>query len=271
MIDLHCHILPGLDDGPPGIETSLELARAAVNEGIHTIAATPHCIPEVFFNERQAVLEAVAEFQGRLDAEHVPLKIAPGMEVHLTLDLAERITKGSVLTLNDAGKYILLEFPMNTVPRYAEQVIFELMLKGIKPIIAHPERNREIIENPNLLYGFMEKGCLIQVTAGSLTGKFGSRVQQRTRDFVQLGWVDFIASDAHDPLRRPFMLKEAWAAAKDIIGEERANVLVLGNPQKVLMGEAIGKSEVPPYHSIKGKVSRKKRSFWSGLASIFKR
>lgn len=271
MIDLHCHILPGLDDGPPDIETSLELARAAVKEGVRFIVVTPHCIPEVFLNERQAVLKAVAEFQSRLEAADVPLKIAPGMEAHLTLDLPERLTKGSVLTLNDAGKYILLEFPMNTVPRYAEQVIFELMLKGIKPIIAHPERNREIIENPNLLYGFIEKGSLVQVTAGSLIGKFGSRVQQRTGDFVRLGWVDFIASDAHHPVRRPFMLREAWEAAKDIIGEERANALVMGNPHKVLKGEAVCKGEVPPYPSIKGKVSRKKRSFWHGLASIFKR
>lgn len=271
MIDIHSHILSGMDDGAQCWEDSLLLARAVLEEGVHTVIATPHCIPEVYFTEGRAVLQAVAEFQSKLAAAGVPLKIMPGMEIHLTLDVPARLTSGSALTLNNTGKYILLEFPMNTVPRYAEQVIFELLLKGIKPIIAHPERNKEIIENPDILHNLIGKGCLVQITAGSLTGVFGHRVRQRASDFVRLSWADFIASDAHDPVKRPFLFRAGWEAAKDLVGEERARALVLDNPQRVLEGKAINKGEVPPYRALQGKNGRQKRSFWSGLASIFKR
>ncbi|ABO51500.1 PHP C-terminal domain protein [Desulforamulus reducens MI-1] len=270
MIDLHCHILPNIDDGAKDQAISLEMAAKAVQEGITTIIATPHCIPEVYFTERQAILSAVAELQKLLDGAGLPLKILPGMEVHLTLDAAQRLAQGSALTLNDTGKYVLLEFPMNHVPAYSGQVIFEIMLKGIKPILAHPERNREIIESPQVLYQLQEKGCLVQVTAGSLTGRFGSKIQQLTQDFVRLGWVDFIASDAHDPIKRPFLLREARLVVEELVGRERALQLVLGNPEKVTKGEAIGKGEVLPYQLTRGE-KRKKKGLWYGLQSFFRK
>lgn len=270
MIDLHCHIIPNFDDGAKDQEVSIEMARLAIKEGITTVIATPHCIPEVNLLERKAVLVAVTELQGLFDRANIPLKVLPGMEVSLTLDLSQRLANGSALTLNDTGKYVLLEFPANSVPAYAGQVIFEMMLKGFKPIIAHPERNKEIIEHPRILHSLIEKGCLVQVTAGSLTGRFGSRVQEITREFVRLGWVDFIASDAHDPIRRPIQMKEAWGVARELIGEEQANELVLGNPQRVLNGEAIPKGEILPYPTTRKKASRK-GGLWSNLRAFFKR
>lgn len=272
MIDLHCHILPGLDDGPSNIEAGLELARAAVKEGINTIVATPHCIPEVFSNEREHVLKAFKQLQDRLLLEEIPLRIVPGMEVHLTLDVAQRLSAGTVLTIGDLGKYVLLELPANSVPGYAEQIIFEVMLQGIRPILAHPERNREIIENPHLLYQLIEKGCLVQVTSYSLTGQFGSTIQNLTKEMVRLGWVDFIASDAHGLSKRPVALREAYQVARELVGEESAGKLILDNPRRILEGKDIVKGDVLPYPSDRNtKSSVRKKGFWFGLSSIFRK
>lgn len=271
MIDIHCHILPSLDDGPQDMAESLQMARSAVQEGINTIIATPHCIPEVYFTEQSMILQKVAMLQERLAGAGVPLQVLPGMEVYLTLDVPERLRKGSALTLNGQGTYVLLELPMNSVPSYAEQVIFEIMLQGKKPILAHPERNKEIIENPLILQRLIEKGCLVQITSGSLTGLFGSKIQQSTEEFVRLGWVDFIASDAHHPLKRPIMLKDAWLAASNLIGEAGARELLMGNPEKVIKGEPIRKKEILPFQLPKQKGgTKKKKGFWSRLGALFK-
>lgn len=269
MIDLHCHILSNIDDGSRNIKTSLEMAKLAVDEGVKVVIATPHCIPEVFFTERRAVLSGVVELQSALNRAGIKLQVLPGMEVHLTLDVPERLANGSALTLNDNGKYVLLELPMNSVPAYAGQVIFEIMLKGIKPILAHPERNRDIIEAPQLLYELIEKGCLVQVTAGSLTGHFGTRIQQLTKEFIQLGWVDFIASDAHDPIKRPFLLKEASLIAEDLLGSERALQLVQRNAEKVIKGEVIYKDSILLYQRVKVN-KKKKKGFWYGIQKLFR-
>ncbi|GAB6179476.1 exopolysaccharide biosynthesis protein [Desulfotomaculum defluvii] len=271
MIDIHCHVLPGLDDGPQALEVSLQMTEMAVKEGITEIVATPHCIPEVFFNEGKAVLSKTREFQEILDAKGIPLRILPGMEVHLTLDVPARLSSGSALTVCDFKKHMLLELPLNSVPAYAGQVIFEIMLKGIKPIIAHPERNKEIAENPRVLHELIEKGCLVQITAGSLTGRFGSTIQELTQEFLSLGWVDFIASDAHDTIRRPFQMKEAWARAKELVGEERANQLVIGNPTKLINGEAINKADIEPYPEQRKRVRhRKDKGLLGRLSRLFR-
>ncbi|SHK76024.1 tyrosine-protein phosphatase [Desulforamulus aeronauticus] len=271
MIDIHCHILDSLDDGPQDMEVSLQMARNAVQDGITKVIATPHCIPEIYFNEKQAVIEKVEVLQERLDDVGIPLRVLPGMEVHLSLDVPQRLISGSALTLGDKGVYVLLELPMNSVPNYAGQVLFEIMLQGIKPVIAHPERNKEIIESPKKLQLLIEKGCLVQVTSGSLTGFFGSSIQQLTEEFIRLGWVDFIASDAHDLRKRPIMLEKARLAAAGLIGEEGAWGLVSGNPERVINGEVIRKKEILPYQfrGIKGK-TKKKKSFWLGLSALFK-
>lgn len=272
MIDIHCHILPCLDDGPEDMETSLAMARDALGQGITTVIATPHCIPEVFFNERNAVMEAVMNFQNRLEREGIPLRVIPGMEVHLTLDVPQRLAGGSALTVGDLGKHVLLELPLSTVPGYTEQVIFEIMLKGIVPIIAHPERNKGIAGNPQLLHRLLEKGCLVQVTSGSLTGEFGQRIQKLTKEFLQLGWVDFIATDAHHPVKRAPLMKQAYLIASELMGEETANKLVLDNPWRLLKGESISKGNVLSYSSCE-KSNRKKKniSFFNCLVNIFRK
>lgn len=270
MIDIHCHLLPGLDDGAQNIEQSLELARKAVEEGIHTVIATPHCIPEVYFNEGEAVLEKVRSLQEELRCVGIPLKVLPGMEVHLALDIPRRLGTGSALTLGNSGKYVLLEFPLSSVPSYSEQVIFEIMLKGIKPILAHPERNKEIIEEPTILYNLIDKGCLVQITSGSLIGGFGTKIQKLSSEFLKLGWVDFIASDAHHPQKRPLVLREAFNIAASIVNENEARKLVIENPQRVINGHPILKGEVAPF-LLERRIKKKKRKtgFWDRFKDLF--
>lgn len=269
MIDIHCHILPNLDDGSRDTENSLAMAEFAFEDGIRTIIATPHFIPEIFYTQTEVVFDRIKRLEKHLKMAEIPLNILPGMEVHLTLDVPQRLANGSVLTLNDTGKYVLLEFPMNSVPAYAGQVIFETMLKGIKPIIAHPERNKEIAEDPQILYQLIEKGCLVQVTAGSLTGHFGPKIQQLTQDFLRLGWVDFIASDAHDTVRRSFRMKEAWAKTAELVGEAGAKQLFIGNPTKLINGEAIKKGDMEPYPQYRRRVSHKKKETFFKRLSRF--
>lgn len=269
MIDLHCHILPCLDDGPDSLELSLEMAKQAVAEGITGVIATPHCIQGLYFSNGTVVLAAVAEFKEALAEAGINLDIWPGAEVRIELETAKDIASGSVLTLCNLGKHVLLEFPLGSVPPNVGQVIFELMLAGVRPIIAHPERNKEILAEPQLLSGLIEKGCLVQVTAGSLTGDFGSQVQEFTKEIIGLGWVHFVASDAHDHQRRPLKLREALVLTEQSLGAEGAREIFVVNPLKVTRGEMIALRESLPYIRKKQR-SGGKKGFWSGLRKYFK-
>ena len=175
MIDLHCHILPGIDDGAQTVTDSLAMAKQAVSEGIHTIVATPHHQNGKYVNEHDSIIYQVGQLNDELKQNEIPLKILPGQEVRLYGDLLEDYEAGKIVTLNETNKYILIEFPSNHVPRYAEQLLYELRVKGMIPIIVHPERNAELIERPDKLYDLVSKGALTQVTAGSLLGKFGKK------------------------------------------------------------------------------------------------
>ncbi|MDO7786888.1 phosphotransferase [Desulforamulus aquiferis] len=271
MIDIHCHILPCLDDGPESMELSLEMARTAVKEGVTAVIATPHCISGVFYNERKDVVPVMEAFKHRLNMEGIALDIYPGLEIRLEPNIAAKVADRQLLSLCDQGKYLLVELPLSSVPPNTGQVVFECMLKGIRPIIAHPERNKEIIENPQLLFKMLEKGCLVQITSGSITGDFGSGVQNFTKEILKHGWVHFVASDAHHPIKRPLKLKEARLVTAQLSSEDNAKLLFEENPLKVIRGETIENHEVLPFP--KGRSSIKKRKgFWSALwKSINKR
>jgi protein-tyrosine phosphatase len=236
MIDIHCHILPGLDDGAQTLEDALDLARIAVADGITDIVATPHTHDGIYRNDASVVLSAVAEFQQMLDAEQIPLRIHPGAEVHLHLELVENLLSNQTLTLGNQRKYLLLEFPSQSVPNFADDMLYELMIAGITPIIAHPERNTVLREDLNLLRKWVEQGALAQVTAGSLTGKLGERAKLAAQRMVQQRLAHLVASDAHNIRNRRPGLSDAY----DLVPQEaemfkyNAWAVLHGRPCKIL-------------------------------------
>ncbi|MEK4653929.1 MULTISPECIES: tyrosine-protein phosphatase [Niallia] len=217
MIDIHCHILPNIDDGAQTLENSLEMAKTAINEGITTIIATPHHKNNQYINEKSSILEKVNDLNAVLKQENLPLNILPGQEVRIYGEVLEDYNKGEVLTLNHT-KYLFIEFPSSSVPRYAERLLYELQTEGIIPIIVHPERNKELQEKPDLLYKFVKNGALTQVTASSVVGYFGKNVKKFSEQMIEHNLTHFIASDAHNIHNRTFKMAESLKMIKENFG-----------------------------------------------------
>lgn len=242
MIDLHCHILPGIDDGAQTVTDSLVMAQKAIEEGIHTIVATPHHQNGKYINERTSIIHQVKQLNDELQKHNIPLTILPGQEVRLYGDLLEDYEAGKIVTLNETNKYIFIEFPSNHVPRYAEQLFYELRVKGMIPIIVHPERNAELIERPDKLYNLVNKGALTQVTAGSLLGKFGKKIKKFSLQLVEHNLTHMIASDAHNTTSRGFHLAESYELIEKEFGVSVLNDL-RENPYLIISGKAIYKED----------------------------
>ena len=210
MIDIHCHILPGADDGPRDLDGSLAMARQAVEQGIDTIIATPHHQNGRYINPRQEVIERVKSFNHTLKQADLELTILPGQEIRAYGELLEDYERGEIVTLGGHSSYVFLEFPSSHVPRFADTLVYDLQLKGLHPIIVHPERNAEIIEHPDKLYELVKKGAAAQLTAASLTGGFGRKIQRFCRQLLEANLAHFIASDAHNTSSRGFHMEEAY-------------------------------------------------------------
>lgn len=209
LIDLHCHILPKIDDGSKTLDDSIKLAEAAIRDGVKYIVATPHHLDRQYTNHAKNVQTAVDIFQDELDQMGLDLIIYPSQEIHLNGDLDKKID--DLLGLDEHRKYMLIEFPHEQVPSYAKELLFNLSLQGVTPVIAHPERNKQIQDDPNILYDFVADGALSQVTATSLTGGFGKDTQKFAQMLITHGLVHVVASDAHALKGRKFVLREAYA------------------------------------------------------------
>lgn len=233
LVDLHCHILPGIDDGSPNLATSLELARSAVSEGIGYILATPHHLDRQYVNHRAAVEQAVVNFQRELDLAKIPLTIFPGQEVHLNGDLLERLP--DLLGLDESMHYMLVEFPHQEVPTYARELFFQLNCQDIIPVIAHPERNAQILKHPEILYDLETQGALAQLTATSLVGGFGKKLRKFSIELIKHGLVQVVASDAHALKNRKFALREAYLALDEI--NRDFGPIFFDNSKRLLNGE----------------------------------
>ena len=236
MIDLHCHILPGIDDGALNEEMSLEMARKAVLEGVHTIVATPHHRNGRYHNEKKDVLQYVQKLNALLEHAQVPLTILPGQEIRLYGEILDDYQEEKILTLNDTGKYLFIEFPSSQVPHYAERLLFDIQSKGFIPIIVHPERNSRLLEEPDLLYKFVTNGALAQVTAGSVTGHFGKKIKRFSHQLIQSNLVHFVSSDAHNLEGRSFRMREALEVIESEHGQDTVYTF-LGNAQYVINGQ----------------------------------
>jgi len=236
MIDIHTHILPSLDDGPKTIEESIELCKIAANDGIKTIVATPHSKDGAYEAKSDDTLRKVKELNLKLEEIQLDLEILPGAEVHINERLMEYIKNGEVLTINNGRKFLLLELPFFFVPPITDELISNLRSIGIVSIISHAERITKFQKTPKILDQLVKSGTLIQITAQSLTGDFGSRERKCAEWLLKHEMVHFIASDVHSLTGRPPILSKALERAAKIIGEEKARALVSHNPEQIING-----------------------------------
>jgi len=258
MIDLHNHILYGQDDGAETLEESIRMCRISSQDGVRTIVATPHILPGIYENDRSTILSQVAELNSalkKLNFQRSPfrvknldsmtqlpddliteLRILAGADVHFSSDLLERLERKEVVTVNDQGRYLMVEFESQGIPYMAEEVLFQMLTKGIVPIISHPERNMEIAQRPQRYYEMIRMGCLGQVTAMSLTGEFGPEIKRSAEKLLTKRLIHIIASDAHSPDRRPPILSAGVKAAEKIVGKEEARKMVTEYPKAVIEG-----------------------------------
>jgi len=259
MIDLHSHILYGLDDGPATLDESLEMCRIGYRDGIRTIVATPHMLNGVYQNNRATILSRTRELNtalsrlgirnslphhsairtpnSELRTPNSELKILPGADVHLGEDLLGPLRQKRLMTVGNGGKYLLIEFPSQGIPYMAERILFQLIVHGIIPIITHPERNPEIGRKPARYFEMVRMGCLGQVTAMSLTGGFGPEVKRLAKELLIHKLIHLIASDAHSIETRPPILTPAVRAASKWVGTEEAGRMVTEYPQAILEGK----------------------------------
>jgi protein-tyrosine phosphatase len=241
MIDLHSHVLPTLDHGARDWEEALGMCRIAVADGITVMAATPH-VSDVFPNSTEDILAGVDELRRRLADADIPLEIVAGGDYHIDPSLGP----DDILTLNNNGRYFLLEFPYQVMPPNSDIFVGGLVKKGITPIVTHPERIFTLHGSEDRLAALVDKGALVQVTAGSLTGDFGPACLRSAVRMLKKGWVHIIATDAHWVDDRPPLLSPGRRAAVRFVGEEGARRLVIDNPRAIIEGRDLEQMGVRP-------------------------
>ncbi|BBB25472.1 tyrosine-protein phosphatase [Amphritea japonica] len=236
MIDLHNHILPGIDDGPATLEESLALAEIAVNDGISHIVVTPHIHPGRYDNQISTIQPALSSLQQTLVEKGMPLTLSMGAETRISTEMLTLIPAGLIPYLGSwkGEQVLLLELPHSHILPGTDQLIQWLKRHKITPMIAHPERNKEIMLSPEKLAPFIDAGCLLQLTAMSITGEFGAMAKHCATYILQQEWATVLATDAHNATHRPPILSNGLKAAAEIIGNRAAIELVTSNPATIL-------------------------------------
>lgn len=263
MIDLHCHILPGLDDGSPDLSTSLAMAQIAVADGIGIIACTPHIKAGVYNNTTTEIKRGMAHLNNAIRREGFPLDLVLGADVHISADLYSRLRAGQVPTLNNT-RYFLLEPSERILPPRFEEFVFTLTAGGYVPILTHPERFAWIESRYDLIKRLTGAGVLMQLTAGSLTGRFGRRPRYWSERMLAEGRVHLLATDAHDTRRRPPLLAEARDFVAHRFGADEAKRLVETNPLQILDDMVVSRKALRPA----GGASPKRRGVWGWAQRI---
>lgn len=238
MIDLHCHILPGLDDGATTYDVALQMARIAVMDGTTHIACTPHIIEGKYPNTTASILPAVQALQARIVEHKIPLKLLVGADIHVAWDLPEKLLSKEIPTLNNS-RYFLLEPPHRILPPKLEILTSRLLEEGFIPIITHPERLSWIKNHYDVIVRLHDMGCLMQLTADSLLGGFGIDVKKYTKRMINDGLATIFASDGHSDTWRKPLLSEAKRVVEKQWGEEIAKKLFLDNPNKIIANDVI--------------------------------
>ncbi|MBS1126593.1 MAG: protein-tyrosine-phosphatase [Nitrospirae bacterium] len=236
MIDLHCHILPAVDDGPDDLQTTLEMFSIAERDGITQIVATPH-YRHGGYPTLQDIQEKIRQVQGELDKRGMAVKLLGGADIRLTYELLEGMAKKEIPTINNS-RYFLLELP-DLIPPHLDDFLFEVRIKGYVSVITHPERNYSLLSTPEKIESIRDAGALFQLTAMSVTGKLGRQIKKFAEQLLKKGYVDFIATDAHNTERRPPLLSKAYRATSDILDKHEADRIFLENPHAVIENREI--------------------------------
>jgi len=260
MIDLHTHILPGVDDGVETEDEAVDFARAAYADGTRTLVATPHCKEGFYENDLESVLAGVDRLRGRLERENVPLELLPGAEVHICPELPERVTDGRAPTLANNGKTLLLELSLRQYPVQLDNLVFQLKLAGIEVLFAHPERIDFFQDDIRRYEEVVRLGAYGQITAGSVLGVFGSTAAEFSDELLCKDLVHVLASDAHNLRGRAPVLSRAVEAMTPRVGERRAVAMATDIPRALLDGVT---PEIPP---VEGPPPRRRSLFsrWFG-------
>ena len=234
MFDLHSHVLPGLDDGAVDLETSLAMARIYVEQGVLCVACTPHIMPGVYANSGPIIRRAVVTLQRRLDEAGIALRVAPGADNHIVPDFVPGLKEGRLLTLADSS-YVLVEPPHHVAPARLEDLFFDIFLAGFIPVLTHPERLTWIESKYDVIERLVARGVWMQITSGSLCGRFGKRPRYWAQRLLGEGLVHILATDAHNLTSRPPDLLEGRMEAERLVGAEEAKHLVVTRPRGALM------------------------------------
>jgi protein-tyrosine phosphatase len=236
MIDIHHHLLWGLDDGSTSVENSIAMAKMAVADGITHVVCTPHANGQYVY-EPQVVAQKIDELQWMLDEKKIPLKLGRGCDFHMSYDnIQEAKLKPARFSVNGLG-YLLVELPDYGLSQGLTETFYQLRLAGLTPILTHPERNSTLQADHRRLVEWLRAGLLIQVTAGSVVGRMGKQAHKMAHQLLSDKWVHFLATDAHNVTSRPPKMQDAFDIVAQKYGPEYAHALCVGNPLAVFMGK----------------------------------
>jgi len=233
LIDLHCHLLPGIDDGSPDMPTSIRMAKLALSDGISQIACTPHIFPGIYENTAKSIRNATERLRLALQDAGVPLQLHYASDTHMMPELISRLQQKTVPTFN-GGRYFLLEPPHRVAPPHFEEFVFKVVASGYMPIITHPERLHWVDDHYPVFKRMAENGVWMQITSGSVTGRFGKKAQYWAERMLDDGIVHILATDAHNLGRRAPLMMEAVEVSGRWVGREEAKRLVEERPAAVL-------------------------------------
>lgn len=260
MIDVHTHILPGLDDGAQSWDDALAMARHLSKAGFTQVIATPHVLEGRRFIAPDIILDLVAQLNQRLQQAEISLLVLPGAENYIFPDLPRYAREGRLVTLGGSGKYLLLELPMLELPNYTDEIFFELQLAGVIPVLAHPERYPYVYDEPELITGWIRNGILCQLDLQSLSGRYGEEARQMARRLVKNDLIQLLGTDMHRIVRGPELYEKEYQTLYQLIGESALDILNNRNPGLLITGADIPHHEPEPgltYKVQKGKLLKR--------------
>lgn len=238
MIDMHSHILPGIDDGSQSIEESIKMIKEAKEAGFTEIISTSHYIEESYNSSKYEREELIKNINEKLEAENINIKIYNGAEAYISTNLNDLIEKEKLPTINES-KYLLMELPMHSEILYLDNIIYDLKTNGITPIIAHPERYSYVQRNPKVLENLIDKGVLFQANYGSIIGKYGKDAEKTLKRLLKSNMIHFLGTDTHRSGTVYIQMNKILKKLEKLIGKEKLELLSTINPQKVLKNEDI--------------------------------
>lgn len=263
MIDIHTHILPGIDDGATDLQDTLEILKALKEQGVTQIVATPHIITGVYNNDKSIIKNKVTDVEYLIKDTNLNIKIHPGAELYLEPDIIQKV-KDQKLTLAGSN-YVLIETALQQFPDNFEEILFNFQQEGFRPIIAHAERFNPFMENIDYLLQIVNRDIYIQMNSGSILGAYGNAVRELALTMLNIGCVHVVASDVHGLKKRPILMKDAYEFVAVEFSSTLAENLFYMNPQRILGNE-------PLVHNFEGYFEERKkpRSFKNKLKSIFR-